>query len=45
MKFKSDKDKYKVTTQEVRKKYLDRIRQRIQKKNVSISEMALDNDL
>ena len=43
-KFKADKDKYKLTTQQVRKKYLERIKQRIQKKNVSINKTALDND-
>ena len=43
MKFKADKDKYQLTTQHIRKKYLDRIRQRIQK-NVNINETALDND-
>ena len=30
-KFIADKDKYKLTTQQVRKKYLERIRQRIQR--------------
>ena len=44
MKFKADKDKHKLTTQQVRKKYLERIRQRIQKRNVSINKTALDND-
>ena len=29
---------------QVRKKYLDKIRQRTQKKNVSINDTALDND-
>ena len=33
-KFKVDKDKYKLTAQQVRKKYLERIRQKIQKRNV-----------
>ena len=36
--------KYKLTTQQVRKKYLVKFRQRIQKKKVSINETALDND-
>ena len=44
MKFKSNKDKYKLTTQKVGKKYLERIMQQIQKKNVSINDAALDND-
>ena len=44
LKFKADKDKCKLTTQQVRKKYLERIRQRIQKKNVSINESVLDNN-
>ena len=44
MKFKADKDKYKLTTQQFRKKYLERIRQKIQKKNVSINETAVDNN-
>ena len=35
---------YKLTTEEVRKKYLDRIRQGIEKKNVSIIETTLDNN-
>ena len=43
-KFKADKDKYKLKTHQVRKKYLERIRQRIQKKNVSSNKTALDND-
>ena len=43
-KLKVDKDKYKLTTQQVRKKYLDKIRQKIQKKNVSNNKTALDND-
>ena len=44
MKFKADKDKYKLTPPQVRKKYLDRIRQRMHKKNVCINETALDNN-
>ena len=44
IKFTAGKDKYKLTTQQVRKKYLERIRQKIQKKNVSINETAMDND-
>ena len=43
MKFKADKDKYKLTTQQVRKKYLEKMRWRI-KKNVSINKTALEND-
>ena len=43
-KFKADKDKYKLTTQQIRKKYLDRISQRIQKKKVSFNETTLDNN-
>ena len=36
-------DKYKLTTQQVTKKYLESTRQKIQKKNVNINETALDN--
>ena len=42
-KYKVDKDKYKLTTQQVRKKYLDIMKQKIQK-NVSINKTALDNN-
>ena len=44
MKFKAEKDKYKWATQQIRKKHLERIRQRIKKKNVIINETTLDND-
>ena len=44
MKFKTNKDKYKLTAQQVKSKYLEKIRQGAQKKNISISEVALEND-
>ena len=44
MKFKPNKDKYKLKTQQVKSKYLQKIRQGAQKKNISINEVALEND-
>ena len=44
MKFKANKDKYKLTAQQVKDKYLEKIRQETQKKNFSINEAALEND-
>ena len=44
MKFKANKDKYKLTTKQVKNKYLENIMQGAQKKNISINEATLEND-
>ena len=44
MKFKANKNKYKVTDQQLKNKYLERIRQGAKKKSISINEKALEND-
>ena len=44
MKFKANKNEYKLTTQQVKNKYLERVRQGSQKKNISMNEAALEND-
>ena len=44
MKFKANKDKYKLTAQQVKNKYLEIIRQGAQKKNISINKAAMENN-
>ena len=44
MKFKANNNKYKLTAQQVKNKYLEKIGQGAQKKNISINEAALEND-
>ena len=43
MKFKANKDKYKLIAQQVKNKHLEKIRQGAQKKNISINEAAFEN--
>ena len=44
MKLKGNKDKYKLTAKHVKNKYLEKFRQGTQEKNISIIEVALEND-